>query len=335
MYSPELKEILHSRSPVTVDGKNGPEIDHFGDVSAELHALQNSCVVIPVADLVSIRVTGADRARFLHNFCTNNINELQPGTHCEAFFTDVRARIVAHGWIAAFDDVHEILMLSDDDQRLLNHLTRYIITEDVTVETPQRSAIAVAGPNTGHILKRSDLTSSHEFSAQACFRTDDTVALCTEWNQVPVTFLSSSDPVRLWTALTDSGITPAGSRVFHHLRIQEGFPVIGTDLTGDNLAPESGRISQAISYTKGCYLGQEPIARIDALGHVNRQMYRCRLTPAENTSPPENAPVVTSRSDLEQNPALIQLPVKLADSADKIIAAASDGSNDAVIVHCD
>ncbi len=57
---------------------------------------------------------------------------------------------------------------------------------------------------------------------------------------------------------------------FHALRIQAAFPLFGIDITQDNLAQEAGRTQQAISFTKGCYLGQEPIARIDALGHINK-----------------------------------------------------------------
>jgi folate-binding protein YgfZ len=84
----------------------------------------------------------------------------------------------------------------------------------------------------------------------------------------------------LWELLVDAGVTPAGGQAFHALRIEAGYPLHGIDIGSDNLAQEAGRSQQAISFTKGCYLGQEPIARLDALGHVNRQVSRLRLETA-------------------------------------------------------
>ena len=83
---------------------------------------------------VRLRASGRDRAKFLHNFCTNNIKSLTDGQACEAFFTDVKARILAHGYVLALEDCHEIWVLSGDPEALRKHLNRYIITEDVTVE---------------------------------------------------------------------------------------------------------------------------------------------------------------------------------------------------------
>jgi folate-binding protein YgfZ len=77
---------------------------------------------------------------------------------------------------------------------------------------------------------------------------------------------------------------PAGSLAFHALRIEAGMPLYGIDISEDNLAQEVGRTKQAISFTKGCYLGQEPIARIDALGHVNREL--CGLKLSTGSAPP-------------------------------------------------
>ena len=71
---------------------------------------------------------------------------------------------------------------------------------------------------------------------------------------------------------------PAGSEVWTALRIEAGLSVYGVDISEENLAQEVGLMITAISFTKGCYLGQEPIARIDALGHVNRELRSLRIT---------------------------------------------------------
>ena len=67
--------------------------------------------VYPVPQLVRIRLTGADRVTFLHNFCTNDVKGLSAGQACEAFFVNVKARILAHGYVLAGEDRHEIWML--------------------------------------------------------------------------------------------------------------------------------------------------------------------------------------------------------------------------------
>jgi folate-binding protein YgfZ len=66
---------------------------------------------------------------------------------------------------------------------------------------------------------------------------------------------------------------------FEARRIEAGFPYYGADITEDNLAQEVARTKQCISFTKGCYLGQEPIARLDAMGHTNRELRRIRFRP--------------------------------------------------------
>jgi folate-binding protein YgfZ len=95
--------------------------------------------------------------------------------------------------------------------------------------------------------------------------------------------------------LTSAGIAPGTSETFEVLRIEAGFPRYGSDISDENLAQEVGRTAQAISFTKGCYLGQEPIARIDAMGHVNRQL--CRLKLANGPVPASGAELFAADDD--------------------------------------
>ena len=82
---------------------------------------------------------------------------------------------------------------------------------------------------------------------------------------------------RLWDALSFHDARPSGSDVLDPLRIEAGMPVYGQDISDEHIAQEVGRTAQTISFTKGCYLGQEPIARLDALGHVNRELRGVRF----------------------------------------------------------
>ena len=229
-----------------------------------------------------LRVTGKDRAKFLHNFCTNNIKTLTAGTACEAFFTDVKARILAHGYVLAFDSFHEIWMLPGDAAALAKHLSKYVITEDVTVtnvstdnhvvvfrETPELLALS---PFHGAAEKTPD-TRCGQLNESAETNSNVTFLWVTWASERLIAIAGSAEQISNFRrSVSISSDAEVGSEELESLRIHERFPVIGQDMSNENLAPEAERNSIAVSYTKGCYLGQEPIARLDAIGHVNRAL---------------------------------------------------------------
>ena len=81
--------------------------------------------------------------------------------------------------------------------------------------------------------------------------------------------LTSNSSINLLATLTEAGIAQGSAEAYESLRIEFGFPVYGVDLSADNLAQEANRTARAISFTKGCYLGQEPVARIHALSLIH------------------------------------------------------------------
>ena len=85
-------------------------------------------------------------------------------------------------------------------------------------------------------------------------------------------------PEVLWNRLTEAGAAPAGREAFEMLRIEAGTPAFGPDVDENTFAPEVGRAAQAVSYTKGCYLGQEPIVMARDRGQVNRTLLGLKLT---------------------------------------------------------
>jgi len=238
--------------------------------------------ILRLPALSRLIVTGKDRAKYLHNFCTNNIRELQSGKACEAFFCDVKARVIAHGYVLAFDDCLEIWMLGGDEAGLLKHLNRYIITEDVTITSGTQATASIAA--IGAISANALLLSMQEPECLlqeplSCARLQIRDPDCTLLSPTRLSVTWSGTPM-LWMATPiDAGqmplpAEPAAAVAFEQLRIRERFPIITQDMSIENMAPEAERNTSAISYVKGCYLGQEPIARLDAMGHVNRAL-RC------------------------------------------------------------
>ncbi|MEX2286848.1 MAG: glycine cleavage T C-terminal barrel domain-containing protein [Planctomycetaceae bacterium] len=256
----------------------------FGDARAEYKSAHDDCALFDVSARAQLELTGADRAKFLHNFCTNNVLTLKPGQGCEAFCTNVKGRVVGHVFVFCDTDSLWLEAVPNAQEALRAHLERYIITEDVQLHdrTAQFGELLVSGPRSAERLSQLGLnvgplallehkTIESEGTSISIRRVDFLAApgfllSCARENLAP-----------LWRQLVDGGIRPAGSMALEVLRIEAVMPLYGIDITDENLAQEVGRTRQAISFTKGCYLGQEPIARIDALGHVNRELRGLKL----------------------------------------------------------
>lgn len=260
---------------------------HFGNPGAEDRAARESAALIDLSGWSQIAVAGADCRSFLHSFCTNDINALSPGTGCEAFLTDIKGRILGHFLVAAGEDELRLVSVPAAASGIIAHLDRYLITEDAELRdlTSETTALCLTGPRATAGLRDALDADVSNLAMYAEIRAgkNPVVIRRVPFALQPAFLLSASaDSIAdLWQRLSDADATPAGSDVWNALRIEAGFPLYGVDISGENIAQEAGRTKQAISFTKGCYLGQEPIARLDALGHVNRLLCRLRLSPVE------------------------------------------------------
>lgn len=209
----------------------------------DYQALTEGLGRVELTNWTTISLAGEDRASFLHNLCTNDIKSLQPGDQCEAFLTDVKGKIVAHALVLAFEDQLQLLTVPNQGESIVQHLDRYLIRERVEIKD-QTSTInwsAVSGELPG---------------AFAC-------------PFVGIPAVLSRDH--------SSDVQVCGNESFHALRLEAGWPLFGMDFDSTNLPQEVCRNEQAIHFNKGCYLGQETIARIDALGHVNQELTQVKL----------------------------------------------------------
>ena len=242
--------------------------------------------VVDLSTWNTVRVTGADRAAFLHNMCTNRIRDLASGDGCEAFFTDVKGKVVAHALVLAGKNEFLLLLSPGQIERLMPHLDRYIIREDVQLAdaTPQLEWTLLVGPQAPAIIQA---IAGGTFDLPAA-----------NWSHVVIPFGATATRVVrnnlpwcggvllacerqrgdvLRHALGELGATPCDEDDWHTIRIESFWPLYGVDFDGANLAQECGRDAQAIHLQKGCYLGQETIARIDALGHVNKRLMEMKI----------------------------------------------------------
>ena len=251
-----------------------------------------------IQDRTQIEVTGRDRVKFLHSFCTNDIKKLQPGQGCEAFVTNVNGKVLGHIFVFAERDSLWLESVGGSAATLLPHFDKYVITEDVrfTERSSEFAELLLAGPPSTELLERFGLPVTELPLYGHLSHGSDALPLRSlrrvDWFGSPTWLLSMPVAQRdeVQRTLTQTGARQADNDEVHALRIAAGFPIYGIDITEDNLAQEVGRTELAISFTKGCYLGQEPIARIDAMGHVNRQL--CRVEISSGPLPNSGTPIL-------------------------------------------
>ena len=248
---------------------------------------RDAVLVFDVSDRTQIQLTGADRAKFLHGFCTNDIKRLQPGQGSEGFLTNIKGKVVGHVFVFATEASLWLDTVAGQGGAIISHLDRYLIREDVQfVSHSDRGELFITGPHAAQLLMLDEGLPPSGHVARESFGLPFDIRRVDLFGQPG--FLISLPRAGVETvklSLLAVGCVAGSSELFESLRIAAGFPLYGIDITDENLAQEVARTPQCISFTKGCYLGQEPIARLDAMGHTNRELRRLRFAPGAQPTP--------------------------------------------------
>lgn len=245
--------------------------------------------------LTVLDIVGADAARVLNNLCTAPILQLVRGQGHEAFVTEVRGRTLGHVVAYAVDDGRIRLIGAAGQAEVISaHLDRYTIREDAAAEdhgNDFRALLVDAAALAQLAAERAAPLAAAELPLLAC----GTLAATAVGGggeitlyQVPWTgqeqtlVLAPAAAIdELVQRLTQAGAQQFDAAAFHAARVAHRFPWFGIDLDDRNLPQEADRDVLAISFTKGCYLGQETVARLDALGQVQKKLVLWRIDAAE------------------------------------------------------
>jgi folate-binding protein YgfZ len=254
---------------------------HFGNPATEYEAARTGAAVFDVSHRGKIEVSGRDAAGFLHNLSSNDVLHLAPGTGCEAFLCTAKARVVAYLdiWHERQRDGSSLFRLSlapGTASKTIRHLDFYLISEQVELadRTADFAQLYVTTPNLIDFFNQAfaELPRSPFRDIPGAIGRHDVLGVPGYNLLVPVSSASE-----VWQALVAAGARPAGREAFEALRIEAGTPAYGSDIDENTFAPEAGRTAQAICYTKGCYLGQEPIVMARDRGQINRTLLRVSL----------------------------------------------------------
>jgi folate-binding protein YgfZ len=262
----------------------------YGDARAEYEAVHGD----PGAGLIDlsargrIEVGGTEAVQFLNGLITNDVKTLAAGTWMHAAFPNVQGRLLASVRVARLGE--EISFLIDTEpvthQKVLKLLERFTLAgdfrvKDVTAETAQ---ISLQGARAGAVIASVFGNSAPAQNGQA--QGASTVSAIMWRETHPLTILHATHTGEdgydlicgrdaasdLWEALTKAGARPVGYDAFEVLRVEAGVPRYGVDVSETNVVLEAGQEEETVSYTKGCYIGQEIIARIHWRGHVAKRL---------------------------------------------------------------
>ncbi len=226
-------------------------------------------------DHALIELAGRDAREFLHNLCTQDVKSLPVGESREAFFTNSKARVIAHVWI--WHRAQDVLLLdcaAFQAEKLLQHLNHYLISEQVEIKRrPDFSLLRVVGPNAKAVAASTGLRQIRVNSLPGHESVD---LLLTD---------ADGEAIELRQRILENGAVKGDPATYNVLRIEAGLPEYGIDIDENRLAMEVNRTAQAISYAKGCYLGQETIVMARDRGQVNRLLLGIRVAMGDPLTP--------------------------------------------------
>ena len=256
-----------------------------GTITDGYTALRAHAAWLDLSGRGKVRVTGEDRARLLHAMTTNHVEGLKPGEGCYAFFLSAQGRILADVNVLCFED-HFLLDTEPETRvKVYEHLDRYIIADDVTLEdqTDHVATIAVEGPEASAALAAIEAPQpGHPYASMAwnygTVARLDTTGLGGFFLMVP------TEEMQAVTArLTEAGIPPGTAEEARIVRIESGRPRYGEEITERYLLQETDQM-RAVNFNKGCYLGQEIVERVRSRAQIHRVLRRLEL---ETNEPPE------------------------------------------------
>ncbi|MDQ1593411.1 MAG: hypothetical protein QOG71_4038 [Pyrinomonadaceae bacterium] len=279
----------------------------YGDTSAEYEAVRggDGAGLIDLSTRARIKVSGAESVQFLNGLVTNDVKTLASGAWMLAAFPNVQGRLLAHARVAR--PGAEVGFLIDTEtathEKVFQTLQRFTLAgdfhvKDVTGETAQFS---VQGARAGAIIASvlggaftPEIESQRQSASVVQWRESGqvTVMHATHTGEDGYDLVCAADAAAdLWEALAAAGARPVGFDAFEVLRVEAGVPRYGVDVSDANVVLEAGR-DEAVSYTKGCYIGQEIIARIHWRGHVAKRL--AGLVLEDDAAPGADAKVRTT-----------------------------------------
>ncbi|XTZ11186.1 MAG: YgfZ/GcvT domain-containing protein [cyanobacterium endosymbiont of Rhopalodia yunnanensis] len=294
--------------------KDETRINSFGNADEGFETAYNGAVICDRSHWGLLKLTGDDRLRFLHNQTTNNINKLKPGLACDTVFVNSTGRMI--DLVTAYVTNDSILILVSPNRRhfLMEWMDKYIFPMDkvkITDISEKNIVFTLIGSECTSFLKEGGINGLAELPPEShCLTTMGEASMRVAVGSglaIPgYTLIIPTDQAKtVWEQLIQLGIIPIGDRVWEKLRIRQGRPVCDQELTEDYNPLEAG-LWRAISFDKGCYIGQETIARLNTYKGVKQRLWGVKLSQEILPGTPviadgKKVGILTSCTKIDQN----------------------------------
>jgi tRNA-modifying protein YgfZ len=278
--------LLATPGAVPADGADAGVAAHYGDPYAEQRTLAGGWGVVDRSNRGVLRITGADRLSWLHSLTTQNLEQLPAGTTAEALILSPQGRVEHH--LTLTDDGAALWLHVEPGEAgpLLDFLTsmRFMLRVEPEDVTASRAVLTLLGPRvpTGELVPgaiRLDAADRGGLPPESAV---------TAGADLIVPRADLADAV---ARLRDAGAALAGMWAHEALRIAAGRPRLGLDTDDRTIPHEVGWIDTAVHLNKGCYRGQETVARVHNLGHPPRRLVLLHLDGSEDRLPDRGDPV--------------------------------------------
>jgi folate-binding protein YgfZ len=269
--NPNWRSFLESADGV-FDGETS-EFINFGDATAELLTASKQTVLVPLTHLGLIEASGEDARSFLHGQFTNDVNHLAEGGAQHAGWCNAKGRMQASFLIWRTGDSYQLALAADLQEAAQKRLQMFVLRAKVKIATQTDNILllGLAGPQAEEALADAALPCPAEPMSTAF--ADGVTVIRLDARRFIVA-LPETAKAALWQKLTVKA-RPAGVPVWRWLDIQAGFPLV-TLATKEEFVPQMADFEKigGVSFHKGCYPGQEIVARTQYLGKVKRHLYR-------------------------------------------------------------
>ena len=271
----------------------------YGDALAEHLACRESAVVIDLSHRGNLCFSGPDTEEFLHRMLSNRVKELKPGEGAYNTFLTRQGKFISDLYMYKFETFVVASVAPGTADTLAEEIDRFIIMDQVelTNETETSFCIGLFGPESREIIAKAGMgepspeehghtTSGNMMIARELWTGEDGYLLMGP--------RENADSA--WRALSDAGAKPAGVAAFESLTLEAGVPLFGRDMTSAVNPMQAGLEEKAIDFDKGCYIGQEVIAKIKYLGQVNRGLVGLKVS--GETTPEAGAAVYSDEKKI-------------------------------------
>lgn len=275
---------LHEGAGATLGEYFGCELPaRFTNSREEYFFARNTVAVADKNYRAFFNFTGPDRARYLNAILTNNIKDLQPGQGIPSLLLNPQGHIMAELETYGLADRLLVVTYAMIRERTAATLDKFIIMDDVVMEdvTEQLGTVSIEGPLSSKIITSLGGPELELLSEVSHMETEIAGIRCRIVRRSPGgvaggEFIASRESLpKLWQSLVDAaranGGGPIGYDALSALRLEAGIPWFGYDFDDTTIPHEAGLENSHISYTKGCYTGQEIVERVRSRGHVNRR----------------------------------------------------------------